>query len=378
MKSDIERIIYKPWSSKVLSDCIDAYRKGQVPVLNLELSAKCSFCSCLYCDSKVSKAHPQELSAQETVSLIQELYQSYGLKWIYICGLGEPTEDPKLLKILECSRLLGIEVSMFTNGMGIEHKEIPKLSKYPLNIALKLDSFNEVIFETLLGRRGAAAKIYSFLNTLLESGFVKVKHRQTNLSLSIVPTKSNRFDIDEIVKFCKAKKIFPAIGEMETSNKAKINYASLALNRKQLVSLKSRVSDIIGYEYERPLCPGIVPSLHITNKGDCVVDDQTGLSCGWFFMKEPRFKLLGSIRHDPLKEIIKSMHAYRQEKKYLTEGLLKQHNPVFGGGGSQPRKWYRLYFSSLNEYLKSCQRKGDFYGHERKGVLRNISVRGTF
>jgi len=107
-------IIYKPWSSRVLSDCIKEYNAGKIPVLNLDLTAKCTFCSCLYCDSKIDRPYPGELTMKEARPLIEKLHRFYGLKWIFICGLGEPFQDPKLFKIFQLAKKLNIEISFFT------------------------------------------------------------------------------------------------------------------------------------------------------------------------------------------------------------------------------------------------------------------------
>jgi MoaA/NifB/PqqE/SkfB family radical SAM enzyme len=370
-------IIYKPWSPKTLLECINAYRDGKIPVLNLDFSAKCSFCSCLYCDSKVGKASLGEMSAQEATSLITEMFYSYGLKWIYICGLGEPTEDPKFFPVLECAKSLGINVSIFTNGAGIDANKAAILKDYPVHIALKLDSLNATTFDTLVGKTGAANKIYKFLDILISSGFLREIDGETNLALSIVPTKLNFMEIKEVINFCKRNKIFPAIGEMEEVNKAASNIDKLSLTRDQLISLKKQISKIIGFEYERPLCPGIIPSLHVTNTGDYVMDQKTGLSCSWFFMKDLNYQVLGNIHHDSLIDVISRMKSHRHENRLMAEMLLKNHKPIFGGGGSQPSKWYKLYLSLLDECPE--QKKRGEYSYEqtefrKKDMFRNIAI----
>lgn len=369
-------IIYKAWSPETLLECINDYRDGKIPVLNLDFSAKCSFCSCLYCDSKVGKASLGEISAQEATALITEMFFSYGLKWIYICGLGEPTEDPKFFPVLECAKSLGINVSIFTNGSGIDANKAAILKNYPLYIALKLDSLNATTFDTLVGKTGVANKIYKFLDILINSGFLREIDGETNLALSIVPTKLNFTEIKEIINFCKRNKIFPAIGEMEEVNKAASNIDKLSLTRDQLISLKKQISQIIGYEYERPLCPGIIPSLHVTNTGDYVMDKKTGLSCSWFFMKDLSYQVLGNIRHDALIDVISSMKSHRYDNKLNAEVLLKNHKPIFGGGGSQPSKWYKLYLSLLNEYTENRLDKDCNYEPcaRNERVFRNIAL----
>ena len=341
MKND--PVIYRPWSPRILSRSIKEYKAGKIPVLNLDLTAKCTFCSCLYCDSKVGSPYPNELTMKEVEPLIKGLHKFYGLKWIFICGLGEPFQDPKLFKIFELAKKLDLEISFFTNGLGFKKEDVKKLKKFPVNFILKLDSFNPKTFDTILNRRGSASKIYDFLETLIKDGFLKVKNGETNLALSIVPTKLNVSEISEVLNFCKEHKIFPAIGEMELSNRALINFEKLSLSRKKLISLKKRAGQILGQKYERPLCPGIIPSIHITNVGDCVVHGKTGLSCGWFFMNEVKYEIIGNIKKNSLDFLMKNISDCRQLRKSKTISMLKKHNPVFGGGGGITKNWHKMY-----------------------------------
>ena len=68
MKKD--SISYAPWSSSNLQKAINGYNKGKMPILYLELSAKCTKCDCLYCDSPVHDDIQDELSFDANKTII--------------------------------------------------------------------------------------------------------------------------------------------------------------------------------------------------------------------------------------------------------------------------------------------------------------------
>ena len=66
-------IQYKAWTPRLLNELALDYNAGKIPTIYLELSAKCTLCSCLYCDSKVGKPHTKELTYDEIEKLILKL-----------------------------------------------------------------------------------------------------------------------------------------------------------------------------------------------------------------------------------------------------------------------------------------------------------------
>jgi hypothetical protein len=71
------------------------------------------------------------------------------------------------------------------------------------------------------------------------------------------------------------------------------------------------------------------------------------------------------------------MKKHRYDNRLKSEILLKNHNPVFGGGGSQPIKWYKLYLSLLEDCCE--QKKRGEYTYEQtefgeKNMFRNITI----
>lgn len=342
-------ITYYPWSEEVLNVCLLTHDKSELSTLDLELTAKCTQASCIYCDSKpeVGSRHPNELNYRETERLLKEA-KKLGLKWIYACGLGEPLEDIRFERLVETASMLDIRVSIFTNGILIDEKKAKWLHKNKVCLILKLDTFEEMTFDKILGRKGKARRIYEAIKLLLDVGYGKhCGNGYTDLAFSIVPTRLNIQDIDNVIKFAKENNIFPSVGELERAGRSleEKTYHDLALDSKEMLSLKKRVEELLWEGYTRPICPTIITGLHIDNVGNCVMDAETGLNCKWFLLREPMVKIIGNIRKDDLAAMFKTVREYRK-RCFEINGNGVRHcesiEYVFGGCGGSPRKIIQL------------------------------------
>jgi len=311
------KLVYHPWSSKVLKELINTYRRCELPVLDLEFSAACTlrkiFGGCIYCDSEVGSPHNNELNAHEVMMLIDRCL-ALGLKWIYVCGLGEPTNDPKFYDVIEKLEAANVKMSIFTNGIYLTRDLIEKLYESNVSIIIKCDSFNEKRFNHILMGKltttfNPARKIYENIRHALEVGYCEKSG--PDMALSVVITRINIDDIPHIVEFCKNNAIFPLIAELEYAGRAKRIYSELAPSVHELLELKQKVDEILGYEYVVPICPAALVGLHITNVGECVIDRRTGMSCGWFYLKEPDYVSLGNVRHHDVKHLLYAQLEYR-------------------------------------------------------------------
>jgi MoaA/NifB/PqqE/SkfB family radical SAM enzyme len=306
----------------------------------------------------VGSRHPNELNYRETEKLLKDA-KKLGLKWIYACGLGEPLEDTRFERLVETASNLDIRLSIFTNGILIDEKKAKWLHDNKVCLILKMDTFEEPTFDKILGKKGTARKIYEAIKLLLDAGYGKhCANNYTDLAFSIVPTQLNIRDIDNIIKYAKENNIFPSVGELEQAGKAleKKTYNDLALDSKNILSLKKKVEKLLWKGYTRPICPTIITGLHIDNVGNCVVDLETGLNCKWFLLQEPMIKILGNVRRDNLATLFKEVRAYRK-RCFDMNGNGVRHcesiEYVFGGCGGNPRKIIQLARKHLYGVAKS-------------------------
>ncbi len=337
-------IQYLPWSAMVLNDALVSQQNGNIPTLDIELTAKCSGACCIYCDSKpnvCAYGHPDEIDFIVMKKMLCDA-KLHGLKWIYTCGLGEPLEDDKFWDMVHFLKANDIGLSMFSNGIFIRDIYTAReLEEHNVNIILKMDTFDEVNFDTILGGKGIASKIYAARDYLLEVGYGE-RHGYTNLAFSIVPTSLSIDGIASVVDFAKKYGVFASIGELEQAGEVINNNLNetLGIPAAKVKKLKG-IADIYAEgSYMRPICPCILTGLHIDNLGNCVVDEDTGLNCKWFLLKEPRTITLGNIQSESVVSLFQKVNLYRrncfQSKIELIRELCNV-SYVFGGCGGNPK-----------------------------------------
>jgi len=342
-------ITYYPWSEKVLKECLSGHTRRELYTLDLELTAKCTQASCIYCDSRpeVGRRHINELNLRETTKLLTD-GKKLGLKWIYACGLGEPLEDVRFKGLVEMISKLDARLSLFTNAILIDKEKAKWLYDNRVCLILKLDTFEEETFDKILGKKGAARRIYDALELLLDVGYGKrSENGSTDLAFSIVPTRLNIHDIENVIKFAKENNIFPSVGELERAGRTLegTTYHDLALDDKETLALKKEVERLLWKGYTRPICPTIITGVHIDNVGNCVVDLETGLNCKWFLLGEPAVRILGNVRTDELASMFQAVKEYRKKCFDRNSNGVRECesvNYVFGGCGGNPRKIIQL------------------------------------
>jgi len=335
--------------------CLALHDAGMMPTLDLELTAKCTAACCIYCDSKpepdahpvvgtVGVAHPDELTWPELKHLLQQAVD-LGLEWIYTCGLGEPLQDPNFWQMLDFISAHGVRLSMFTNGIFIQDKfTAQRLKSAGVCIILKMDTFDERKFDTILGAIGKARRIYRARDLLLESGYAD-DTEVTDLAFSIVPTALSIDSIPDVVDYCRRNQIFASIGELEHAGEVMKNDArvlnDLALTDKQIRLLKEVANEYAGQgRYLRPICPSILTGVHIDYVGNAVADRLTGLNCKWFLLSEPDVHVFGNIRSDSLSSLLVDASEYRRACFATNATHISQCariSYVFGGCGGNPR-----------------------------------------
>lgn len=346
---------YYPWSIKVLNEAIMAQKQGEIPSLDLELTAKCTGACCIYCDSKpdvCSSGYPNEIDFSMLEKLVLE-GKARGLKWIYTCGLGEPLEDKSFWKLVALLKENGIGLSMFSNGVFIRDLDTARrLKECNVNIILKMDTFDEEKFDVILGRKGIAKSIYHARDLLLEAGYGSKDGKYTDLAFSIVPTQLSIDGIPEVIKFCEKHGVFASVGELEQAGEVINNNLTdtLGIDREAVIRLKRVADEYSGNYYMRPICPCILTGIHIDNFGNCIVDEDTGLNCKWFLLKDPRTIKIGNLKEHSATELLDKVLEYRT--KAFTENKEKiikdcSVSYVFGGCGGNPKDIIDLVINNL-------------------------------
>ena len=143
-------ITYFPWSKQNLDNIVESFCDGNMPTLDLELSALCGhrigYGGCIYCDSATGTPHPNELSVDEIKHLVLEAKHNLDLRWLYCCGLGEPSDDPKFTALIEFVAEIDVSTSIFTNGIGFTRDYLRFLLDHSVSLLIKCDSFDPEVF----------------------------------------------------------------------------------------------------------------------------------------------------------------------------------------------------------------------------------------
>ena len=348
-------IEYYPWSKEVLKEALKMQKQGMIPTLDIELTSKCSGACCIYCDSKPSvcaSGQFGESNFPEIRDLILKA-KAQGLKWVYTCGLGEPLEDDKFWNIIHLLKSNNICFSMFSNGVFIKDIYMAReLKEHNVNIILKMDTFDENKFDTILGKKGLAEKIYATRDNLVAAGY-QGKDGYTNLAFSIVPTSLSIGGISDVIAYSKKYGIFASIGELEQAGEVMHNNLNdtLSITYDDVIKLKQLADEYIKGTYMRPICPCILTGIHIDNFGNCIVDRDTGLNCKWFLLKDPQTIKLGNIISENVLDLFNKVKSYRQNCFKTKLSIIKYScnvSYVFGGCGGNPKDIITIAESQLN------------------------------
>lgn len=329
---------YLPWSKKALHNSCLKYEKGDFPILDIELGGLCNL-NCIYCDS------PDRTKKFVAFEEIKHILQTSKFDWLFICGLGEPTFSENknyLLNVLDLCKQHQIKCSMFTNLTNFDDKLFEYVKEEVLYVMFKLDSFNPAKLKKLYGKSNLdVEKLLENIDRI--TSLIKIHDGCTNVCASIVPTSQNYDDMPEIIDFCTKNKIFPLIGDLEDSGKGRDVYDNLKLSDEQLFNIKCLFNE----EYSIPICPSVLCGIHVLYDGSIAVDESTGLSCHWFWLAEPKIKILKNISEYSLyKDIVTDILEYRNSKIQSIRDVVDELEPlVFGGCGGDIKKLLYKYIS---------------------------------
>ena len=321
-------IEYLPWSTQVYETCLKDYLNGNLSILDIELGGQCNY-QCIYCDSP-----NREKKCIVSINQIEKLFAEHPIKWVFVCGLGEPTATGNLnilLEILKKCEIYNAKCSIFTN-LSVLSKELEAyIKKGVLNLLFKYDSLDFVKAMKLYGTSNVNKQIFNIEKI---KKFVRIQDGKTNIAASIVPTQVNKGEIISIVKDCMQNGIYPLIAELEDSGEAHEYYNQLALSEEELIEIKKSVNEIIKEEYIIPVCPAVICGIHVRYDGKVTVDDYTGLSCHWFWLQEPKTYVIGDFNNDNVCTLIDEIEEYRRRKFSNIKNILMEKTPsVFGGCG---------------------------------------------
>lgn len=339
----MEMMQYKPWKKEEVNSIINESNK-KLPVLDIQLGGACNL-SCIYCDTP-----KYGLPCSVDLSSIERLMNDGNVKWVYVCGLGEPTAPANLnhlKQILKWCKEKNIGLSMFSNMLNVDNELLDYIDDGTLNVLFKLDTFDKEKMSYLYGKdRGdTILKNYQSLKEVTHA-----ENGVTNLGASIVPTSVNYDELPTIIDYCMENGIFPLVGQLEDAGNCSKVYKDLEVNEEDLIKFRKYISQNYGVDYEMPTCPATISGIHVTNTNNVILDKRTGLSCPWFWLDEPQLQVIGNIQDMDYREIVKNIFDYRKSKLPDVEEMEK-HTELypFGGCGGNAKKLLNTYINIFKE-----------------------------
>ena len=317
---------------------------GNFSIIDIQFGGACNL-NCIYCDTP-KYDHPCLLD----LNAIEKIINSGIIQWIYACGLGEPMAKGNVeafKQILAMCKKMSVKVSIFSNLVNLDKELLDYIENGTLHVLFKLDSFKPEVMKFLYGADRSQTILENY-HRLKEA--VRTSNGTTNLGASIVPTSKNYEEIYEIIDWCMEYHVYPLLGQLENAGKCAHIFNELELKEEELLTLRNYIETKYGVHYEIPVCPATISGIHITNTNHVIVDERTGLSCGWFWLDEPEMVRIGSIENMTLEELTVKIIAYRKSKfanVIETENALEP-NP-FGGCGGDAKALLSQYIS-ISDY----------------------------
>lgn len=334
---------YAPWAKDTLHRILATSSKS-LPILDIQFGGACNL-NCIYCDTPRYGA-PCLLDLKS----IEKMINSGTIQWIYACGLGEPTAKGNVeafKQILAMCKKMSVKVSVFSNLVNLDDELLGYIENGILHVLFKLDSFNPQTMQFLYGvdRSQTILKNYQRLKEV-----VQTTNGSTNLGASIVPTAKNYEELYVVIDWCMENKVYPLLGQLENAGKCSHIFNELELKEKELLTLRNYIQTKYGVHYEIPVCPATIFGIHITNTNHVIVDERTGLSCGWFWLDEPKMIPVGNITDMTLEEVTAKIIDYRRAKFSSVVEIEKalKSNP-FGGCGGDAKILLSQYIS-ISDY----------------------------
>ena len=328
---------YRPWEKKEVENLI-SQSNHTLPILDIQLGGACNL-KCIYCDTP-----KYGLPCSVDLDSIEKLMNDGSIKWVYVCGLGEPTAAQNLnhLKaILKMCKDKDIKLSMFSNMLNVDDELLRYIDDGTLHVLFKLDTFDKDKMSYLYGKDKGDIFLKNY------QALKEVTHTYngvTNLGASIVPTSVNYDELLSIINWCMENNIFPLIGQLEDAGSCSKVYKELEVKEADLLKLREYISRTYGVNYEMPTCPATISGIHVTNTNNVILDKRTGLSCPWFWLDEPQIEVIGNIQNMNYDQIINRILKYRANK--LDDvAYMEKHIELypFGGCGGNAKTLLRTY-----------------------------------
>ncbi len=229
-------------------------------MLDIDFGRLCSLrCpSCYRRDNDVDDYSEDDLSYDELMGVIDDAIP-LGLRSVKICGAGEPTEDPRFVKLAYDLTRRFVGLCSFTAGQVLGSDSLAKevnsgygissarelcdmLSNFDVSFVLKYQSFDASVQDRMVGKQGHSTVRDQALVNLVNAGFNKTP--PTRLGIITGPiTKVNYEGQLDLYAFARERNIYPISNVLMTcGNQIDDNFLSkIDITDKQKIDLWTQI-----------------------------------------------------------------------------------------------------------------------------------------
>ncbi len=272
--------------------------------MEIEFSRACNF-RCAYCYQQQRTGSAGELSRGEIKDVLLQA-KELGARKIIILG-GEPSIYPHLVEMLRFLGRQRFEIELFTNGSGVTQALAEVLAEERVRVVVKMNSRNPQVQDHLAGKKGAFALIAAALEHLNLAGYPS---KDLFLAASTVICRQNIDELPDLWQWLRRESIEPYFEVLTPQANAKEN-AWLSVGSTELRALFEQLASLDREHYGRNWQPQppLVGNRCMRHQVSCVVTANGDvMPCVGVTIP------LGSIREQPLAEILQAPGDLRSEK----------------------------------------------------------------
>lgn len=268
------------------------------------------------------------------------------IRSIIFIGGGETLLYPKIFDLISYTCSKGITSVLFTNGSALGDERLSKslfkkdckdvvkfLFYHDVSIILKADTFDNYLYDKIVGRNNAHKVFRKSLANIIEiyRKSFKYSKKKLRIGLAAVLMKSNKKESLAIWKFARNNNLFPHFEPVGYEGRAKKYFKDIGLSKKEAILLYNKLSKIDKEKYNINWDPDIaLPAYNCQQLRYSVYISSNGIvqPCNGISIK------CGNIRNSNIKNIL--------------------NHPIL--------KKTRNIYHYINDYCRNCIRYGKCYG----------------
>jgi len=171
--------------------------KGPLFILPWRCTQACSR-SCIHCGFASNPPSPRALGTEEVKCIVDKIY-NFGATYLGLSG-GEPLLRKDLPEIIDYAKKVGLNVSLITNGYGVESELFDDLVRNGVRVSVSVDGA-EAINDAIRGK-GAYAKAVSAMEKTSEAGLLDCLVA-TLATVDATRSNANSADMEHVIQLAE-------------------------------------------------------------------------------------------------------------------------------------------------------------------------------